>query len=99
MLVHIAISGGRVAVTLTALELGRSTLEVGVLIAVFALLPMLCSVQAGRLIDAIGPYKPMRASAIMVIAGTLLPFAWQSLRGSESGSLIHGCIHRHLIEQ
>ena len=50
MLVHIAISGGRVAVTLTALELGRSTLEVGVLIAVFALLPMLCSVQAGRVI-------------------------------------------------
>jgi MFS family permease len=75
MLVHIAISGGRVAVTLTALELGRSTLEVGILIAVFALLPMLCSVKAGRLIDAIGPYKPMRLSAIMVVVGSLVPFA------------------------
>ncbi len=93
MLVHIAISGGRVAVTLTALELGRSTFEVGVLIAVFALLPMLCSVQAGRLIDAIGPFKPMRASAIMVIMGTLLPFAWQSLPSLMIAAVLIGSGH------
>jgi len=93
MLVHIAISGGRVAVTLTALQLGRSTLEVGVLIAVFALLPMLCSVQAGRLIDAIGPYKPMRASAIMVILGALIPFAWQSLPSLMIAAVLIGSGH------
>ena len=93
MLVHIAISGGRVAVTLTALQLGRSTFEVGVLIAVFALLPMLCSVQAGRLIDAIGPYKPMRASAIMVIVGSLLPFAWQSLPALMIAAVLVGSGH------
>jgi MFS family permease len=93
MLVHIAISGGRVAVTLTALQLGRSTLEVGVLIAVFALLPMLCSVQAGRLIDAIGPYKPMRASAIMVILGALIPFVWQSLPSLMIAAVLIGSGH------
>ena len=93
MLVHIAISGGRVAVTLTALQLGRSTLEVGVLIAVFALLPMLCSVKAGRLIDAIGPYKPMRASAIMVIVGALVPFAWQSLPSLMIAAVLVGTGH------
>ena len=79
MLVHIAISGGRIAVTLTALNLERSTLEVGILIAVFALLPALFSVRAGQLIDKIGPWKPLRASAISVIVGTLLPFVWQTL--------------------
>lgn len=93
MLVHIAISGGRVAVTLTALELGRSTLEVGVLIAVFALLPMLCSVQAGRLIDAIGPYKPMRASAVMVIVGAFVPFVWQSLPSLMIAAVLIGSGH------
>ena len=93
MLVHIAISGGRVAVTLTALQLGRSTLEVGVLIAVFALLPMLCSVKAGRLIDAIGPYKPMRASALMVIVGTLVPLAWQSLPSLMIAAVLIGSGH------
>lgn len=79
MLVHMAISGGRVAVTLSALQLGRSTFEVGVLIAVFALLPMLFSVKAGRLIDAIGPYKPLQISAVVVCVGALLPFIWQDL--------------------
>ena len=93
MLVHIAISGGRVAVTLTALELGRSTLEVGILISVFALLPMLCSVKAGRLIDAIGPYKPMRVSAIMVVVGSLVPFAWQSLPSLMIAAVLVGSGH------
>ena len=93
MLVHIAISGGRVAVTLTALELGRSTLEVGILIAVFALLPMLCSVKAGRLIDAIGPYKPMRVSAIMVVVGSLVPFAWPSLPSLMIAAVLVGSGH------
>ncbi|MDO8693053.1 MAG: MFS transporter [Sheuella sp.] len=79
MLVHITISGGRIAVTLTALNLERSTLEVGILIAVFALLPALFSVKAGQLIDKIGPWKPMRASAIAVIMGALLPCIWQEL--------------------
>ncbi len=79
MLVHIAISGGRIAVTLTALNLQRSTFEVGILIAVFALLPTLFSVKAGQLIDKIGPWQPMRASAISVIIGTVLPFVWQDL--------------------
>ena len=79
MLIHITISGGRIAVTLTALNLQRSTLEVGILIAVFALLPALFSVKAGQLIDKIGPWKPMRASAISVIVGAVLPFIWQAL--------------------
>jgi MFS family permease len=79
MLVHIAISGGRIAVTLTALKLERSTFEVGILIAVFALLPAMFSVKAGQLIDRIGPWQPMRASAISVIVGTTLPFVWQDL--------------------
>jgi MFS family permease len=77
MLIHMAISGGRVAVSLTALELKRSTFEVGILIAVFALLPMLLSIKAGRMLDQIGPWRPMRASAFVVIVGTILPWVWQ----------------------
>ena len=79
MLVHFGISGGRVAVTLTALALGRSTFEVGILIAVFATLPMLSSVKAGRIIDRIGPFRPMRAAAILVTFGALVPAVWQDL--------------------
>lgn len=79
MLVHFGISGGRVAVSLSALSLGRSTFEVGILIAVFALLPMVSSVKAGRIIDRIGPFKPMRAAAILTTGGALIPAIWQDL--------------------
>ena len=96
MLSHIAISGGRVAVSLTALQLGQGTLEVGILIAVFALLPMLFSIQAGRLIDDIGPWKPMRASIIFVVIGTSLPVVWQSLTGLIIAATLVGVGHMTL---
>ena len=96
MLSHIAISGGRVAVSLTALQLGQGTLEVGILIAVFALLPMLFSIQAGRLIDDIGPWKPMRASIIFVVIGTSLPVFWQSLTGLIIAATLVGVGHMTL---
>ncbi|HBI83274.1 MFS transporter [Sheuella amnicola] len=79
MLVHMAISGGRIAVSLTALQLGRSTFEVGILIAVFALLPALLSVKAGQLLDKIGPWKPMQLCVMTVIIGAVLPLLWQDL--------------------
>ena len=76
MLLHSVLSGARIAVMLAGLKLGLSTFEVGILIAVFALLPMMFSVQAGRLIDAKGPWRPMCVSAGMVLAGAVIPFVW-----------------------
>lgn len=93
MMVHIAISGGRIAVSLTALELGRSTFEVGILIAVFALLPALLSVKAGQLLDKIGPWKPMRASVVTVVFGTILPLLWQDLIALITSAICIGIGH------
>jgi predicted MFS family arabinose efflux permease len=60
---------------LFALELGGSELTVGLLMALFALLPMLLSVSAGRLIDRVGPRVPLLASFGVLTVGTALPFA------------------------
>lgn len=76
MSLHSVLSGTRVAVMLAGLSLGLSTFEVGVLVAVFALLPMMFSVQAGRLIDSIGPWRPMYISAGLVLLGAVIPFVW-----------------------
>ena len=76
MMVHMSLTGGRVSVTLSAIELGMNTFEVGLLIAFFALLPMLVSVTAGRLIDKVGPFRPMRAAALIAGLGALLPLIW-----------------------
>ena len=76
MMVHMCLTGSRVSVTLSAINLGMTTLEVGILIAFFALLPMLVSVAAGRVIDIVGPFRPMRAAALVAGLGALLPLFW-----------------------
>ncbi|WP_155193004.1 MFS transporter [Orrella sp. JC864] len=75
---HMALTGGRIAVALTAIALGLSTFMVGMAMALFAVLPMLLSVRAGRLIDAIGVRRPMKVGAAMTFAGCALPCAWNS---------------------
>ena len=44
---HAVLTGNRVTVTLSAIKQGHSTAVVGVLVAVYAFLPMLCAVAAG----------------------------------------------------
>jgi MFS family permease len=76
---HLAFVGARMTTALFALQLGGSEFTVGSLIALFALLPMLLSVSAGRLIDRVGPRTPLLASFAMLAAGTALPFAFPNL--------------------
>ena len=66
-------NGSRVAVSLHALELGASQFTVGVIMALFALVPMLIGVRAGRWLDAVGPWRPTVMGALLILGGTLLP--------------------------
>jgi MFS family permease len=77
LLIHMTLTGGRISVMLTGLSMGMSSFYIGLVISAFALLPMFMSVRFGRLVDAIGPYKPMRAAAISTLIGITLPFIWQ----------------------
>ena len=76
---HLAFVGARMTTSLFALELGGSEFTVGLLMALFALLPMLLSVSAGRLIDRVGPRRPLLASFVVLAIGTALPFALPNL--------------------
>lgn len=60
--------------SLFALQLGASEFTVGLLMGLFALLPMLLSVSAGRLIDRSGPRKPLLLAFALLSVGTALPF-------------------------
>jgi MFS family permease len=76
LLCHVAMNGSRVAVSLYALKLHASPLTVGALMALYALLPMLLSIWAGRLVDRIGPRAPILTGLAGVIAGCALPAVW-----------------------
>jgi len=79
ILVHVAFAGSRVAVSLYALSLGATALVVGTTLSLYAALPMLFSVQAGRWIDRIGPRRPMLLAAAVTAVGSIVPLAQPSV--------------------
>jgi MFS family permease len=79
VLAHVAFVGSRVTVSLFAISLGASPLTVGILMSLYAVLPMLIAVYAGRRIDRGGAAGPLLAGLLAVAGGVLLPLAWPSL--------------------
>jgi len=70
---HTVLGGLRVDVALDALARGASAATVGVLMALFALLPMLGSVAIGRFVDRAGARGPMMAGSALLACATALP--------------------------
>jgi len=79
VLSHTGFVGSRVTVSLYAIHQHASPLTIGLLLSLYALLPMILAVSAGRLIDRVGVLRPMAWAGIALTAGLLLPFAWPSL--------------------
>ena len=76
---HLCYVGSRMTTSLFALELGASAVTVGMLVASFAVLPMLLSVTAGRLIDRFGPRGPVLIGLGVLALGATLPFLHPSI--------------------
>ena len=72
---HSILTGSRVVVSLDALSLGASPFTVGVLMSLYALLPMLLAVAAGRMADRFGSRRPMLVGSAVIAVGAVLPFA------------------------
>src|SRR5215210_8051216 len=70
---HAGFGGSRVAISLYALELGASQFTIGVLMALYAICPLLLAVYVGRLADRVGPRLPMLIGVVGVVVGLLLP--------------------------
>src|SRR5262249_55045736 len=73
VLIHMAFVSSRMTASLYALANHASTFTVGVIMALFALVPMLTGLRAGRWLDAVGPWRPTLTGTGLVLGGTLLP--------------------------
>ena len=73
---HIAFVSTRMAGSLYALANNASTFTVGVLMALFALVPMLIAVHTGRWLDAVGARRPLLTGMLMILGGASLPAAF-----------------------
>src|SRR3954464_13836519 len=76
---HLCFVGSRMTTTLFALQLGAPAYTVGALVALFAVVPMFLSVTAGRLIDRLGPRRPVMIGLAVLALGATLPFLFPSI--------------------
>jgi MFS family permease len=74
VLIHAGFGGAKVALPLHALSLGLDAFTVGVMMALWALCPMLIALYVGRLVDRVGPRVPMLAGTVGVVAALLVPY-------------------------
>ena len=94
----IGFTGSRVAVSLYALELGASQFTIGILIALYALCPVLFAILIGKMADRIG-------ARVLVIIGTagiglalLLPPLFPGLITLYASALLLGLSMQLIIE-
>jgi MFS family permease len=73
VLAHTAFAGSRVTVSLFAISQGASTLGVGLLLTLYAVVPMLLSLASGRLIDRVGTRVPLGLSLVAMIVTLMVP--------------------------
>jgi MFS family permease len=77
--IHSVYIGSKVVVSLLALELGAGQVVIGVLAALYALVPLLLGVYSGRIADTTGMRAPMIAGAVCVGAAMISGFLWNTL--------------------
>jgi MFS family permease len=66
---HAAMAGLRMSAPLMALRAGRSEWTVGVLMALFAVAPVMLAMHAGRMADRHGYHRPVRAAVGVTLIG------------------------------
>lgn len=77
--IHSCYIGGKVVISLLALEFGASQLVIGFIAALYALMPLLLGVYSGRLADTVGMRLPLLMGAGFVAAAMLVGAVGHSL--------------------
>ena len=75
VLLHVGFSGGRITISLMALDLEASAATVGILAALISAVPMLFAVRWGRYIDRVGVRRPMYLGATLLLTALALAAA------------------------
>ena len=80
ILAHATFNGSRVTIALYALSLGASPFDVGVLLSLYAALPMFLAVPCGQMVDRRGVRVPLLASCTLLAVSVALPGVWTGMR-------------------
>lgn len=78
-LTHLGFAGSRVVVALFAVDQGATPFVVGTVVSLYALIPIVLALPAGRMTDRLGFKIPLVFGTSGVCAALLLPAIWPSL--------------------
>jgi len=87
---HIAFKGSKVLITLYAIDLEASVLEIGLLFSMYSLFPVFLSLYAGKMSDRYGFQMPMLIGSIGLLGGLLLPYLYPTLPTLYASALLIG---------
>jgi MFS family permease len=90
LLNHSVFAGTRVAASLYAIHLSATPFTVGVLMALYAFLPMLFAVSMGRMTDRIGARVPMLVGSVAIGSGAILPYLLPGMASLYFSSVLIG---------
>lgn len=79
LLAHIGFAGSRLAVPLFAVDQGATPFLVGTVVALYAALPAVLALPAGRVTDRLGFKIPLLLGTSGVFIALILPFLWPSM--------------------
>jgi MFS family permease len=88
--IHSCYIGGKVVISLMALDFGASPMLIGVIAALYALVPLMLGVYTGRLADTVGMRLPLLLGASLVGIAMLVGAAGQSLNALFATALLVG---------
>jgi MFS family permease len=80
ILIQIALKGSRMLLSLYAIDLGASPFVIGVLIAMYAVFPLLLALTAGKTADRVGPKWPLIIGSFGLSAGLAFPAIFPGLQ-------------------
>ncbi|WP_163850029.1 MFS transporter [Pseudooceanicola aestuarii] len=83
--------GTRPTIPLRAVELGLSATEVGILVAVFALVPLIGTIPAGGWMDRNGTARALPCAVLLTSLGLALPWLLHGALGLYASQLVTGC--------
>ncbi len=85
--------GAKMVVSLSALAVGATPFQVGIIGALFAVFPLVLAVFAGKISDRIGVRRPIAGGALMMSLGILVPFVVPGLAGLMACATLVGLGH------
>jgi len=93
LLQGVSMRGAKMLVSLSALGMGATPFQVGMLGALFALFPLILAVYAGKTSDRIGVARPIVGGSAIMAAGIALPLVFPGLAGLLACATLIGLGH------